>query len=88
LTALAAAYSYLPQAINCLVGSYDRDFDAKGPNRCQVLGLGTLIDSRDMTPRRQLEAAVAEAEWSLAAGDLAAATRNAAAAETTIRKAY
>jgi hypothetical protein len=44
------------------------EFDAKGPNPRQRLGLGALYDSRDMTRRRQLEMAVADAELGLAAG--------------------
>jgi hypothetical protein len=51
----------------CLVGPYNREFDAGGPNPYQVLGLGALYDSRDMTQARQLEVAVAEAELYLAA---------------------
>ena len=66
----------------------DREFDAKGSNRCQGLGIGVLFDLRDVTQRTQLEATVAEAELGLATRGVAAATRNAAAAEITLRKAY
>jgi len=52
------------------------------------LGLGALDGSRVVTQRRPLEAALAEAGLGLTAGYLAAATRSAAAAEISLRKAY
>jgi hypothetical protein len=86
-TDLGAARFYLRQAINCLVGPYAKEFDPKGPNPCRALGIGALYDSMEMTQRHMLELAVTEAELGLAAKDLPTATKNAAIAEATIRKA-
>ena len=86
-TELGAAHSYLRQALNCLVGPYDKEFDAKGPNPCQALGIGALYDSTEMEQRQMLELAVTQAELGLAAKDLPTAIKNAAIAEVTLRKA-
>jgi len=86
-TELGAAHSYLRQAINCLVGPYDKEFDAKSPNPCWALGIGALYDSTEMEQRRMLELAVTQAELGLTARDLATATKNGAIAEVTLRKA-
>ena len=86
-TELGAAHFYLRQAINCLVGPYDKEFEVKGPNPCRAMGLGALYDSTEMGQRQMLELSVTQAESGLTAMDLPTATKNAAIAEVTLRKA-
>ena len=86
-TELGAAHFYLRQAINCLVGPYDKEFEVKGTDPCQAMGLGALYDSTEMEQRQMLELAVTQAELGLTAMDLRTATKNAAIAEVTLRKA-
>jgi hypothetical protein len=86
-TLLATAHVHLHHTVNCLVGPNGQGFDAKELNPCNGLGAGAIPDATDPAKKQVLQQALAKAEAGLAAGDLAAAKENAAAAEALLKGA-
>jgi hypothetical protein len=86
-TLLTTAHVHLHHTVNCLVGPNGQGFDAKELNPCSGLGAGAIPDATDPAKKQVLQQALAKAEAGLAAGDLAVAKENAAAAEALLKGA-
>ena len=79
--------AHLHHTVNCLVGPGGPGFDAKELNPCANTGGGAIPDSTKASTKAALESALAKANSGIAATDLAAARKDAAAAEAALKSA-
>lgn len=84
---IAGVHTHLHHAVNCLVGPNGTGFDAKELNPCANTGNGAIPDTATASSKQALEAALAKANSGIAATDLAAAQKDAAAAEAMLKAA-
>lgn len=83
---LKMVHTHLHHTVNCLVGPKGRGFDSKELNPCKDLGNGAIPDTTDAAKKKDLQAALNKARAGLRAKDLAAAQKDAADAEATLKK--
>jgi hypothetical protein len=82
---IAGVHTHLHHAVNCLVGPSGAGFDAKELNPCANAGNGAIPDATNAATKEALQAALAKASSGIAATDLAAAQKDASAAEMTLK---
>ncbi|MGB8274362.1 MAG: hypothetical protein WCF16_03720 [Alphaproteobacteria bacterium] len=86
-TVVNTVHEHLHHAVNCLVGPNGEGYDAKAADPCKGMGTGAIPDTADAAKKKALESALASAKQGLAANDLAAAKKSAAAAEAALKQA-
>jgi hypothetical protein len=86
-TALNGVHTHLHHVVNCLVGPGGTGYDSSAANPCSKAGKGAIPDSTDAAQKAKLEKAVASAQSGIAATELAAAQKDAAAAAEAIGSA-
>jgi hypothetical protein len=84
---VSGVHTHLHHAVNCLVGPGGTGFDAKELNPCANSGGGAIPDSTKPSTKQALAAALAKANSGIAATDLAAAQKDASAAEAMLKAA-
>jgi|SRR5438552_13628138 len=84
---IAGVHTHLHHAVNCLVGPGGEGFDAKELNPCANAGNGAIPDSTSASTKQALQSALTKATSGLAATDLAAAQKDASAAEAMLKSA-
>ena len=84
---MKGAQMHLHHVINCLVGPKGKSFDAKEANPCKDQGNGAIPDTKDPGKKKALRGALAKAHAGIKAKDLAAAQKDATAAQDLINKA-
>jgi hypothetical protein len=82
---LAGVHTHLHHAVNCLVGPGGAGFDAKELNPCANSGNGAIADATNASTRQALQAALAKANSGIAETNVAAAQKDASAAEMTLK---
>jgi hypothetical protein len=81
--AIDAVHMHLHHVVNCLVGPSGTGFDATNANPCAKAGNGAIPDA-SAAQKAKLQTALTQANAGLAATDLAAAQKDAAAAGAAI----
>ena len=81
---LAQTHMHLHQAMNCLVGPQDADFDKTNTNPCAQQGKGAFPDESDPEIKTKLQNAMSAAADGIASRDVATAKKNAATAESLL----
>ena len=84
---IAGVHTHLHHAVNCLVGPGGEGFDAKEMNPCANAGNGAIPDATGASTKQALQSALTKATSGLAATDLAAAQKDASAAEAMLKSA-
>ena len=84
---IAGVHTHLHHAVNCLVGPGGEGFDAKELNPCANTGNGAIPDATSASTKQALQSALTKATSGLAATDLAAAQKDASAAEAMLKSA-
>jgi hypothetical protein len=84
---LKMVHAHLHHTINCLVGPKGMGFDAKQLNPCKDMGNGAIPDTADAMHKKELEAAVAKAEYGLKENELSGAQKAAAETAAMLKKA-
>ncbi len=79
-------HTHLHHTLNCLVGPKGKAFDKAELDPCGGLGAGAIPDARKAAEKKQLRAAVAEAERGLKADDLGKAQKIAATTASMLKK--
>lgn len=78
---------HLHHTVNCLVGPSGTGFDAKEANPCKDQGNGAIPDTKDPGKLAALRDALTKANDGLKQSDMAAAQKDASAAQELIKKA-
>jgi hypothetical protein len=81
---LVETHMHLHQALNCLVGPQDGDFDKTNMNPCAQKGKGAFPDESDAEIKTKLQSAMSAAEDGIASRDEATAKKNAATVQTLL----
>jgi hypothetical protein len=84
---IAGVHTHLHHAVNCLVGPGGEGFDAKELNPCANTGNGAIPDATNASTKQALQSALTKATRGLAATDLAAAQKDASAAQAMLKSA-
>ena len=75
---------HLHEALNCLVGPQDGDFDKTNMNPCAQEGKGAFPDESNPEIKTKLQSAMAAAEDGIASSDQATAKKDAATVESLL----
>ena len=81
---LRQTHMHLHQAMNCLAGPKDGDFDKTNPNPCAQQGNGAFPDEKNPDFKVKLQTAMGLVADGIASGDEATAKKNAAEVETQL----
>jgi hypothetical protein len=81
---LLQTHMHLHQAMNCLVGPRDGDFDKANMNPCAKQGNGAFPDESNPDIKVKLQSAMSLAADGIASSDQATAKKNAAMIETQL----
>ena len=83
---LKGVQMHLHHVVNCLVGPKDSNFDQAAGNPCKDQGNGAIPDTTDAAKKKPLQDALKAAQDGLKATDMAAAQKQATAAQQTLSK--
>jgi len=83
---IATVHAHLHHALNCLVGSGGKGYDASQLNPCGNSGKGAIPDAADAAKKKALEAAAARAREGIASNDAAAAKKAASDVAGMLKK--
>jgi hypothetical protein len=84
---MKAVQMHLHHTVNCLVGPNGTGFDSTEANPCKDQGNGAIPDIKDPVKRASLQEALIKVNTGLKETDMAAAQRDATAAQDLIKKA-
>jgi hypothetical protein len=76
---------HLHHVVNCLVGPQGQDFDASFGNPCNGQGSGAIPDTTDSAKKASLQQALQQTLDGLKQSDMAAAQKNATAAQDLLK---